>query len=63
MLKKVVVLLGAYWEWCFSNYFLKRTFFEHYRYVKNFCIGLSTKDIIEILKSEKNFFKKEKYGK
>lgn len=54
MVKKIVILIGAYWEWCFFTYFLNRTFLEHYRYVKNFCIGLSTKEIIEIFKLEKD---------
>lgn len=60
MIKTLVVLYVAYYEWCFSNYFKNRTFFEHYRICKNFCIGLSVKEILEIYEAEKLYLRGEK---
>lgn len=60
MIKTLVVLYVAYYEWCFFNLFLNRTFFEHYRMCKNFSIGLSVKEILEIYEAGKQYIRGKK---
>lgn len=60
MIKTLVVLYVAYYEWCNTDYFLNRTFFEHYRICKNFCIGLSVNQILEIFENEKSYLRGKK---
>lgn len=60
MIKTLVVLYVAYYEWCNTDYFLNRTFFQHYRMCKNFSIGLSVHQILEIYENEKLFLRDKK---
>ena len=57
MIKTLVVLYVAYYEWCNTDYFLNRTFFEHYRICKISSIGLSVHRILEIYENEKLFLR------